>query len=130
MVDYFRYTGDRAFATSMRPVVRRQLDWIRSLTDGRGLLVTGPDQGGVPGRPLCCGLDWDPYGGQKTGAVSAYNIIFYRSLTEADRLERELGNRIRPRGPRTAWPLVGPRGPVTREVHASWRGLGRVRSRP
>ncbi|MCB8915164.1 MAG: hypothetical protein H6532_04965 [Thermoleophilales bacterium] len=94
MVDYFRYTGDRRFARRMLPFVRRQLDFIEGMTDGRGLLVSQPGHG--PG--LCCGWDWNgPYDGPKSGAVTATNAIFFHSLLEAAYLERQLGSPVRAR---------------------------------
>lgn len=94
MVDYYRYTGDQPFASQMLPVVRKQLEFDRSLLDARGLIVTGPPGSrpdvGVP--PLCCALDWDAYDPPKVGAVAAYNIVYYHALAQAAYLEDHVGD--------------------------------------
>jgi alpha-L-rhamnosidase len=78
---YYLYTGDLAFVRSEWPVITRELAYNRSLVDDRGLLVTdGTD-----------GQDWDFYDGDKTGEVTAYNDIYYRTLTDAASLARALG---------------------------------------
>jgi len=92
MVDYYRYTGDEAFALETLDVIRRQLAFDRSLVDERGLLVTDFGQGATPPPPLCCALDWDAYDPAKTGAVSAYNVVYFHTLREAAWLESQLGN--------------------------------------
>jgi alpha-L-rhamnosidase len=97
MVDFYRYTGDRAFAERVLPVVEKQLDFDAQLLDARGLIVTGP-----PGsRPdlsfLCCGLDWDPYDGPKVGAVASTNITYFHALRQAAYLEAHVGDRSRAR---------------------------------
>lgn len=92
MVDFYRYTGDRAFAEQMLPVVEKQLEFITSQVDERGLLVTRvrPELG-----PFCCGLDWDIYDAQKTGAVTAYNAIFHHALRQAAYLASHLGDQAK-----------------------------------
>ncbi|MGC5224458.1 alpha-L-rhamnosidase C-terminal domain-containing protein [Micromonospora sp. DT81.3] len=92
MVDYYRYTGDEPFAQEALDVVRRQLDFDRTLVDARGLLVTAMGQGDTPPPPICCALDWDAYDPPKIGAVTAYNVVYYHTLREAAWLETQLGN--------------------------------------
>jgi alpha-L-rhamnosidase len=62
-------------------MITRELAYNQSTVDSRGLLVT---DGGD-------GMDWDYYDGSKTGEVSAYNVIYYRTLTDAATLADALG---------------------------------------
>jgi alpha-L-rhamnosidase len=78
---YYLYTGDLAFVRSEWPVITRELAYNQSLVDARGLLVTDEDDG----------QDWDYYDGEKTGEVTAYNDIYYRTLTDAASLADALG---------------------------------------
>jgi alpha-L-rhamnosidase len=79
---YYRYTGDLAFVRSEWPMIQRELAYNRGMVDTRGLLVTdGSD-----------GLDWDYYDGAKTGAVTAYNVIYYQTLRDAATMARALGD--------------------------------------
>ncbi|MEU4249987.1 alpha-L-rhamnosidase C-terminal domain-containing protein [Amycolatopsis sp. NPDC026612] len=81
LADYYRATGDLAFARQQFPIVQRQLGWNASRLNSLGLLVTDTSDG----------LDWDWYDGTKTGAVSMYNMLYFRNLTEAAYLARETG---------------------------------------
>ncbi|MEV0570827.1 alpha-L-rhamnosidase C-terminal domain-containing protein [Dactylosporangium sp. NPDC050588] len=81
LADYYRATGDLAFVRSQFPVVQRQLGWNASRLNSQGLLVTDTSDG----------LDWDWYDGNKTGAVTAYNALYYLNLIEAAYLARETG---------------------------------------
>lgn len=81
LADYYRATGDLAFARQQFPIVQRQLGWNASRLNSQGLLVTDTSDG----------LDWDWYDGNKTGAVSMYNMLYYLNLTEAAYLARETG---------------------------------------
>ncbi|WP_410608341.1 alpha-L-rhamnosidase C-terminal domain-containing protein [Amycolatopsis sp. lyj-109] len=81
LADYYRATGDLAFARQQFPIVQRQLGWNASRLNSLGLLVTDTSDG----------LDWDWYDGNKTGAVSMYNMLYYLNLTEAAYLARETG---------------------------------------
>lgn len=66
---YYRYT-DRAFVRSEWPMIQRELAYNRGMGDSRGPLITdGSD-----------GLDWDHYDGPKTGAVTAYNVIYDQAV--------------------------------------------------
>jgi alpha-L-rhamnosidase len=80
---YYLYTGDLAFVRSEWPMITRELAYNRSLVDGRGLLVTDGDDG----------MDWDYYDGSKLGEVSAYNDIYYETLTDAATMADALGLR-------------------------------------
>jgi alpha-L-rhamnosidase len=51
------------------------------MVDSRGLLATDASDG----------MDWDYYDGSKTGEVTAYNDIYYRTLEDASRLASALG---------------------------------------
>jgi hypothetical protein len=70
---YYRYTGDRSFIEQQYPVIQRELAYDESLIRD-GLLSTRAQ--GLEG------LDWDIYDGAKSGAVTAFNAIYYRALTE------------------------------------------------
>jgi hypothetical protein len=90
MVDYYRYSGDQAFAEAILPVVERQLAADRTFLDARGLLDTPvPDRSaGCIGQ---CAGDWDAYDPPKAGEVAEYNIIYFHSLEEAAYLEANVG---------------------------------------
>ncbi|MEO6085794.1 MAG: alpha-L-rhamnosidase C-terminal domain-containing protein [Umezawaea sp.] len=81
LADYYRATGDLDFARQQFPIVQRQLGWNASRLNSQGLLVTDTSDG----------MDWDWYDGNKTGAVSMYNMLYYLNLTEAAYLARETG---------------------------------------
>ncbi|WP_410643540.1 alpha-L-rhamnosidase C-terminal domain-containing protein [Amycolatopsis sp. lyj-346] len=81
LADYYRATGDLDFARQQFPIVQRQLGWNASRLNSLGLLVTDTSDG----------LDWDWYDGNKTGAVSMYNMLYHLNLTEAAYLARETG---------------------------------------
>jgi alpha-L-rhamnosidase len=78
---YYLFTDDLSFVRSQWPMITRELAYNQSTVDSRGLLVT---DGGD-------GMDWDYYDGSKTGEVSAYNVIYYRTLTDAATLADALG---------------------------------------
>ncbi len=81
---YYLYSGDLDFVRAQYEIIQRQLAYNRSLVDPTiGLLITNA---GSDGR------DWDFYDGGKPGAVTAYNAIYYKALTDAAYLARELGN--------------------------------------
>ena len=52
------------------------------MVDSRGLLVTDATDG----------MDWDYYDGNKTGEVTAYNDIYYETLTDAALMADALGH--------------------------------------
>ena len=78
---YFLYTGDLSFVRAQWPMITRELAYNQSMVDSRGLLET--DAGN--------GMDWDYYDGAKVGEVSAYNDLYYRTLTDAATLAQALG---------------------------------------
>jgi alpha-L-rhamnosidase len=91
LVDYYRYTGDVNFAKDQYSTFRRQMLYDRDQVDPQsGLLVTGSGPG--QGSPVFGeGDDWDVYDGAKTGAVAAFNMIYYRALTDAAWMARRIG---------------------------------------
>jgi alpha-L-rhamnosidase len=78
---YYLYSGDVSFVRAEWPMITRELAYDQSLVDSRGLLVTdGTD-----------GQDWDYYDGDKVGEVTAYNDIYYETLTDAATMADALG---------------------------------------
>jgi Bacterial alpha-L-rhamnosidase C-terminal domain/Bacterial alpha-L-rhamnosidase 6 hairpin glycosidase domain len=85
VASYYLYSGDIDFARAQYQIIKNQLAYNRSLVDPTsGLLITNA---GGDGR------DWDFYDGGKPGAVTAYNAIYYKALTDAAYLARELAER-------------------------------------
>ena len=82
LAGYYRATGDLAFAQQEFPIVQRELAWNASLVNSQGLLVTNTSDG----------LDWDWYDGNKTGAVTEYNALYYLDLIDGAYLARETGH--------------------------------------
>ena len=79
---YYLYSADIEFARAQYEIIRRQLAYNRSLVDPTsGFLITNA---GGDGR------DWDFYDGGKPGAVTAYNSIYYKALSDAAYLADEL----------------------------------------
>jgi alpha-L-rhamnosidase len=78
---YYLYTGDLSFVRSEWPMITREMAYNQSMVDSRGLLATDDSDG----------MDWDFYDGSKTGEVTAYNAIYYRTLEDASRLADALG---------------------------------------
>jgi len=78
---YYLCTGDLSFVRSEWPMITRELAYNASMVDSRDLLVTDASDG----------MDWDYYDGGKTGEVTAYNDIYYRTLTDAETLAGALG---------------------------------------
>lgn len=81
LASYYLYTGDTAFIQQEWPVVRDELAWNASQLDGNGLLVTTSADG----------ADWDFYDGDKTGEVTAYNLLYYRALLDGAQLATAAG---------------------------------------
>lgn len=78
---YYLYTGDLAFVDQEWPIVQGELAWNASQVDSNGLFVTdGSD-----------GADWDFYDGNKTGEVSAYNMLYYKTLIDGAALASAAG---------------------------------------
>jgi hypothetical protein len=85
LASYYLYSGDAAFAQAQYQTMKNELAYDRTLVDpASGLLITGA---GPDGR------DWDFYDGGKPGAVTAYNAIYYKALTDAARLASDLAER-------------------------------------
>ena len=94
--EYYRNTGDTAFAQQILPWLEGQLAYDATLTDVNGLIVTGASISTTNG-----GYDWDFYDGAKTGVVTAYNALYYRALQDVAYIEAEPGQhgegrRVRP----------------------------------
>jgi hypothetical protein len=85
--EYYRNTGDAAFAQQVLPSLEGQLAYDATLTNGSGLIVTGANISTTNG-----GYDWDFYDGAKTGVVTAYNALYYRALQDVAYIEAGLGN--------------------------------------
>ena len=85
--EYYRNTGDTAFAQQILPSLEGQLAYDATLTDVNGLIVTGANISTTNG-----GYDWDFYDGAKTGVVTAYNALYYRALQDVAYIEAGLGN--------------------------------------
>ncbi|NQD89520.1 hypothetical protein HP499_17185 [Paenarthrobacter sp. CM16] len=75
------YTGDTDFVRAQWPTILQQLAYDHTLVDDRGLYITDEENG----------LDWDWYDGPKTGAVSAYNIVYCHVLRQASSLASAIG---------------------------------------
>ena len=85
--DYYRNTGDTAFAQRILPWVEGQLAYDSTLTDSSGLIATGSAISVTNG-----GYDWDFYDGAKTGVVTAFNDLYYQALRDGAYLEANLGH--------------------------------------
>jgi alpha-L-rhamnosidase len=83
LATYYLYTGDKDFIVKEWPVVQRQLAWNATRIDGNGLLAT---------RSGIDGADWDFYDHDKAGEVSAYNILYYKALTDGATLATAVGD--------------------------------------
>jgi len=93
VASYYLYSRDLDFAQAQYQIIKNQLAYNRSLVDPNlGLLITSA---GGEGR------DWDFYDGGKPGAVTAYNAIYYKALTDAAYVARELAKH-RPGDPAVA----------------------------
>ena len=84
LVDYLRYTGDVSYVSGQYASFTRQLAFNESLVDPTTGLLTVSADGDL-------GNDWDYYDGPKLGAIAAYNIMYYRVLTDAVFLATHLG---------------------------------------
>jgi alpha-L-rhamnosidase len=85
--EYYRNTGDTAFARQVLPWLEGQLSYDTTLVNGSGLIVTGASISTTNG-----GYDWDFYDGAKTGVVTAYNALYYRALQDVAYIESSLGD--------------------------------------
>jgi hypothetical protein len=85
--EYYRNTGDTAFAQQILPWLEGQLAYDATLTNSDGLVVTGSQISTTNG-----GYDWDFYDGAKTGVVTAFNDLYYRALRDVAYIEASLGD--------------------------------------
>ena len=85
--EYYRNTGDTAFAQQILPWLEGQISYDATLTDSDGLIVTGSQISTTNG-----GYDWDFYDGAKPGVVTAFNDLYYRALRDVAYIEDNLGN--------------------------------------
>ena len=85
LVDYFRYTGDESFVSGQYANFIRQLAFNDSLVNPATGLLSIPGDGEM-------GNDWDYYDGSKIGEIAAYNMLYYRVLTDAVYLAQHLGH--------------------------------------
>ncbi len=85
--EYYRNTGDTAFAQQVLPWLEGQLAYDATLTNSDGLIVTGAQISTTNG-----GYDWDFYDGAKTGVVTAFNDLYYRTLRDVAYIEASLGS--------------------------------------
>ncbi|MFE5141373.1 alpha-L-rhamnosidase C-terminal domain-containing protein [Streptomyces fagopyri] len=83
LASYYLHTGDREFVAKEWPVVRRELAWNATRLDANGLFAT---RAGVDGA------DWDFYDSDKGGEVSAYNILYYKTLLDGAALATAAGD--------------------------------------
>ena len=82
LADYYRYSGDTAFVTQELPVVKDELAWDASQVNSTGLLVTNSSDD----------ADWDFYDPGKTGAVTEYNLLYYKALLDGAVLATAAGD--------------------------------------
>ncbi|MEV8033750.1 alpha-L-rhamnosidase C-terminal domain-containing protein [Streptomyces sp. NPDC086182] len=82
LASYYLHTGDKDFVTRQWPVVKRELAWNATRLDGNGLFST---RAGVDGA------DWNFYDSDKGGEVSAYNILYYKTLLDGAALATAAG---------------------------------------
>jgi hypothetical protein len=105
----YRNTGDTAFAQQILPWLEGQLSYDATLTDGDGLIVTGPQISTTNG-----GHDWDFYDGAKAGVVTEFNELYYQDLRDVAYIEANLGNAAK----------AAPYDQTADQVHVKYRYLG------
>ncbi|MCI2419504.1 alpha-L-rhamnosidase [Saccharopolyspora sp. K220] len=76
-IDYFRYTGDRAYITAALPALRKELAYNDSFLNADNLVVSN---------------DRDYWQSTQTGEVTKYSIDYYILLREMSWLERTVGS--------------------------------------
>ncbi|MFC0552653.1 alpha-L-rhamnosidase C-terminal domain-containing protein [Planotetraspora thailandica] len=77
IIDYYRYTGDDAYITSVLPALRKELAYNDSFLDANNLVVSN---------------DRDYWQASQTGEVTKYSIDYYILLREMAWLERKVGS--------------------------------------
>jgi alpha-L-rhamnosidase len=83
LADYYRYSGDTAFVQQELPVLKAELAWNGTLRDSNGLMVTTNSGNNA---------DWDFYDTGKNGEVTAYNLLYYKSLLDGATLATAVGD--------------------------------------
>jgi alpha-L-rhamnosidase len=82
LADYYLYTGDKSFVEKEWPIVQRELAYNASNVNSQNLLITS----------LADGFDWHYYDGPLTGAVTEYNVLYYRALLDGAALAKAVGH--------------------------------------
>jgi alpha-L-rhamnosidase len=82
LASYYLHTGDKEFVAKEWPAVERELAWNATRLDANGLFAA---RSGVDGA------DWDFYDSDKGGEVSAYNILYYKTLLDGAALATAAG---------------------------------------
>ncbi len=89
VADYYRHTGDSAFVSSQYAAFAQQLAYDETQLDTATQLIVTQPFGGFFGTGT--GWDWNFYDGNKLGLISSFNILYYRTLTEAAYVATNLG---------------------------------------
>jgi hypothetical protein len=76
-IEYYRYTGDEAYITSVLPALRNELAYNDGFLDANNLVVSN---------------DRDYWQATQTGEVTKYSIDYYVLLREMAWLERRVGS--------------------------------------
>jgi alpha-L-rhamnosidase len=82
LADYYRFSGDTAFVQQELPVMKAELAWNAGLVDANGLMATGSGNN----------MDWDFYDSGKSGEVTEYNLLYYKSLLDGATLAAAAGD--------------------------------------
>ncbi|MEV6636485.1 alpha-L-rhamnosidase C-terminal domain-containing protein [Actinoplanes sp. NPDC051470] len=82
LAEYYQHTADREFVLRQWPLVAKELAWSAAQVGANGLFVTTSGNG----------ADWDYYDGPKTGEVTAYNALYYRTLLDGVHLANAAGH--------------------------------------
>jgi hypothetical protein len=83
LASYYLFSGDAEFVRSQYQTMKNELAYNRALVDpNSGLLISNGSE-----------RDWDFYDGGKPGAVTAYNAIYFKALTDAAGLASDLAQR-------------------------------------
>jgi hypothetical protein len=77
VIDYYRYTGDQAYITSVLPALRSELAYNDTFLDANNLVVSN---------------DRDYWQATQTGEVTKYSIDYYILLREMAWVERKVGS--------------------------------------
>jgi hypothetical protein len=76
-IDYYRYTGDEAYVSSVLPALRRELAYNDTFLDANNLVASN---------------DRDYWQATQTGEVTKYSIDYYILLREMAWVERKVGS--------------------------------------